>query len=616
MPGGMWFAVLPDGDAGVAAARVLRPFARNAVDHASGRPWLLGSWPQGQVVLGQAGLARLAVIGRCPVDAATLSSRLSRVSQISGAEQVAVGLAGSFHLVASIGGRVRMRGGAAGVRRVFHARVAGVTVAAGRADVLAELTGAGIDDEVLALRLATVNLAYPLEDRCVWKGVSGVRPDDALVLQPDGDARTERWWSLPEPVMPFDEGASAVRQALGAAVEACIAGGGTISADLSGGLDSTSLCFLAARGPARLVTNGWQGRDEANDDGLWARRAAAELPDADHVVTGHDDQPTWYANMLEARLATEEPGGWVCDHKKFLGTLGRMAARGSRLHLMGGGADELFTPMPSHLHDLARAHPLTALGTLHARRLFRRSPLLPVLRALCERSSYPTQLARSAERLALAPAASHAPPMGWDTEVRMPPWATPTAVETVAAALRRAAAQAPAPLSPHRALHRALQYVRTGGNAIRQIDQFTTDTLGIGYTTPYHDDAVITAALAVTPHERTTPTRYKPLLKEAMRDIVPGRILTRTTKGEYSADSFTALRRHRDELLELFDDSQLSRIGLIDTDKLRNALRGYPDHHLHRSLTPTLSCEVWLRSQPRPSTEPPTATNTPTAMAT
>jgi asparagine synthase (glutamine-hydrolysing) len=48
-----------------------------------------------------------------------------------------------------------------------------------------------------------------------------------------------------------------------------------------------------------------------------------------------------------------------------------------------------------------------------------------------------------------------------------------------------------------------------------------------------------------------------------MRGIVPGTVLARTSKGEYSADSFAGIRRHRDELLELFGDSQQSRAGLI-----------------------------------------------------
>ncbi|MGP4111500.1 hypothetical protein ACTWP5_11345 [Streptomyces sp. 4N509B] len=48
--GDAWFAVLPDGRAGRAAARALRPRVDRVVAHGSGRPWLLGRWPRDQVV--------------------------------------------------------------------------------------------------------------------------------------------------------------------------------------------------------------------------------------------------------------------------------------------------------------------------------------------------------------------------------------------------------------------------------------------------------------------------------------------------------------------------------------------------------------------------------------
>ncbi|MEV4442130.1 asparagine synthetase B family protein, partial [Streptomyces sp. NPDC049577] len=61
--GRAWFVVLPDGEAGLTAARALRPLAPQTIEHASGRPWLLGSWPEGRVTVAGAGPARLAVIG-------------------------------------------------------------------------------------------------------------------------------------------------------------------------------------------------------------------------------------------------------------------------------------------------------------------------------------------------------------------------------------------------------------------------------------------------------------------------------------------------------------------------------------------------------------------------
>jgi len=84
------------------------------------------------VTVAQAGAARLAVIGRCPATATELTALLGRISDVEQVEQVTRDLTGSFHLIASIGGRVRVRGSASAVRRVFHAQLGGATVAASR----------------------------------------------------------------------------------------------------------------------------------------------------------------------------------------------------------------------------------------------------------------------------------------------------------------------------------------------------------------------------------------------------------------------------------------------------------------------------------------------------
>ncbi|MFE3022104.1 asparagine synthase-related protein [Streptomyces sp. NPDC059256] len=439
MLGRIWFVVLPDCGTAVAAAGVVRPFARNVVEHASGRPWLMGVWPGGHVTLGRAGAARVAVSGGRGPGPGELARRAGRLGGIGEADRAEAGWAGDFHLLASLGCQVRVRGTAAGARRVFHAELEGVAVASGRADTLAALTGAGMDPDVLALRLASVPVVYPLEEQCVWRGVKGVRPDHYLLLDAAGRSSIRRWWSPPEGALSFDRGAVAVRDVLESAVSARTDAGGAISADLSGGMDSTSLCFLAAAGGSRLFTTAWQAQDSANEDSRWAQRSALALPVAEHEFVARDEAPAWYTDPAGVMAAAEEPFGWVHDRVKLLGMLERMAARGSRLHLCGGGGDQLFSPSPAHAHDLFRIHPVSALRDLRRRQLFQRQALLPLLGVLGDRTAFADDLARSADRLTTG-TATPPPLLGWGPGVRMPPWATADATRAVAGTLRAAAA--------------------------------------------------------------------------------------------------------------------------------------------------------------------------------
>lgn len=591
----MWFAVLPDGEAGLAAVGMLRSRTTQVVEHASGRPWLIGQWPDDQLHLVRAGSTQAAVIGRCPITA-HLAARLARMRHIEQIEQVAAGLPGSFHLAASAGGRTRVRGSASAVRRVFHARLAGATVAASRSDVLARAIGAPVDERVLAARLLPGGVVHPLEDACVWRGVSAVPADYGLSLEPDGRAFIRRWWRVPYPVLPLGEGALVVREALVAAVDSCTRDGGVLSADLSGGLGSTSLCHLAARGPARLVTIHCGGMDPGGDDGLWARRAAAGLPNATHLTVSRDELPLWFAGLGERPAALEEPSGWVRDAARLADLAGRMTTAGSRLHLMGGGGNELFSPLPCYLHDLIRRRPLTALMHLRQRRARWRQPWWTVLRALAEHTTHSAWLAARAGDLGTRPAPADPYSMAWGPALRMPTWATPAAVHAAREVLAGIAAADPPPLAPQRAQHTALLHARTSGNGIRRIDQ-ATSRLGLTYTAPFLDDAVIEAALSVRPHERMALAPYKPLLTAAMDGIVPAPILNRRTKDEYGAGFHAGLGRHRVELLELFADSELARLGLIDTGVLRSALVGpHPQPDVMGPLSQTLACEIWLRS--------------------
>ncbi|QLE73260.1 hypothetical protein FGW37_18205 [Streptomyces rectiverticillatus] len=678
----MWFAVLPDSEAGLAAARVLRPRACRAIDHASGRPWLLGSWPDERVTIAgagtgmgaAAGAARLAVIGRCPVTAAELAARLRQLRDVADTERAVAGLAGSFHVVTSAGGQVRVRGSASGTRGVFHARFDGVTVAADRADRLAEAVGASPDERMLALHLLSSPPPHPLDDRSPWRGVHRVPSGDCLLIEADGRARTRRWWTPPEPVLSAAEGARGVRRALVAAVESCTAGGGTVSADLSGGMDSTGLCFLAARiGAAKLVTLRWEGADPGNDDGRRAAQAAAALPDARHVRPGRSGTPLWFSDPAEAsdvlqpgagydmshpadgiggpahgfghpahginrpvhginrpvhglghpvhglgdpphvmNRPADEPGAWVRDAARFAKLSALMTVRGSRLHMFGGGGDELFTAPAPHLHDLLRSRPLAAFAALAAVRRkhagSRRVPLLPALGGLADRSNFPQWLTAWADSLVRPAAfpAGNVPSMAWGPDLRMPSWATADAVLAVRGLLREAAAAAPEPLHAQRGQHEALASVRAVGRGVRQLDQVTS-ARGLEYAAPYLDDGVIEAALSVRVDERSAPGRHKPVLAAALRGIVPDPVRGRPTKGEFGADLHTdlyadlyaGLRHNRARLVALFEDSLLARAGLVDGAALRASLLGlHPVPEPLRPLDTTLGCELWLRSLP------------------
>ncbi|MFE6908570.1 lasso peptide isopeptide bond-forming cyclase [Streptomyces erythrochromogenes] len=601
----MEFVVLPDCPAGAALAAGLR--AADRIDHPSGRPWIVGSWPKDEATVIEAGPRRMVLLGHTRLDAAATEAALGRMGSLHDVDTLASRLPGLFHLMASMDGKARIQGSVTGVRQVFTAVVDGVTVAASGVEPLLRLTNASLDETVLAARLlAPGGAPWPLAQRPVRKGIDPLGTGHWLQLDADGRARQIRWWELPEASRSLAQGAAAVRSALSEALAARVGPGRTISADLSGGMDSTSLCFLADQAGADLVTYHVAPFDSANEDTAWAEKAAALLPDARHHTLAADRAENLFDIGYTAdrpNVAPEGPSTWASGlaHVRDLAKLA--TAEGSSLHLAGFGGDELFGRMPACAWSLARARPASGLRLVNRYRLANRWPLRATVRALADRSTFARSLTALAARIDAPPPPLNDPDFGWAFAVRMPAWATPEAVTMVRRQLTTTAAQSPRPLDGDRTRHQALASLGFEGATIRQLNTALAGT-GIHWDAPFLDDRVLEAALATRVEDRLAAGRFKPLLTSALRGVVPDAILERRDKGEFSAEAFRGIERNRAALLELCEDSHLARLGLIDPVAFRSAVLnpGPMSHHI-QPIDTTVACESWLRAHTRPHTQ-------------
>ncbi|WP_192809459.1 asparagine synthase-related protein [Actinomadura rudentiformis] len=526
------------------------------------------------------------------------------MDDLSDVDRLARSLAGSFHLVVAIDGWVRAQGSHSTACQIFHTRVGSLAVAANRPDSLARLTGAGMAEDVLAIHMLAPSAPYPLNERSVWQGVEALPLGHYLELAPGGQGRPVRWWRPPSPDVPLEEGADRVREALEQAVGARLVRGGTVSADLSGGLDSTSICFLAAPRAESFMTIHRESGDTGNDDRLWADRAVAAMPRAEHIVLPAQGVPPMFAGLSGPDSDAEAPFSRLHVREKIRHTARVISDGGSSVHMTGDGGDELFFASPAFIHTLARRRPLKAARKMRVDRAIFRWKLGATVREMLDNRSYGTWLAECARSLTdPLPKPFESPEIGWDASVRMPTWAAPAAVDAVRRMV--AAASGSEPMSPLRSEHTALRGVRKGGEVIRRTGRVTS-LYGISWQAPFLDDRVIDAALSIRIEDRAGSGGYKPALIRVMRGAVPEEILHRETKAEFSQSAYAGLRKNRGELLDLCDDMRLAELGLIDADAFRAAVLGlYPNSQGILFLLRTLSCEMWLRSLPggKPSPE-------------
>lgn len=621
MPGQLrdYFVVLPDSVAGAAVAGRLpapgatgpAPRAGDAltVAHPSGRPWVVARPLLRKVSHLARGADALVLIGPDRVPDAVLAGLLEGTRDRAGLERRLARLPGLYHVVARLSGETWIRGTATGLRRIYHTRhpEAG-TLASDRPAALARLTGAPLDDGALALRLLDF-VPHPLSRRVVWRGVyeTGAGYGLALPVAAPGTAAvpgpTEyRWWEPPPGELSLAQGARRLGDAVAASVAAHVGGVDRISCELSGGMDSTALAFAAREtGPAALSLLTVAARDRYSEDETWARRAVEaakrSTPGAaalDHHVIPAADAPYFYAELAATSAElNDEPLPVAPGRARAHLLLSRAHATGSRYHLTGYGGDELFLGLPHAYQDLLHGNPRTAWNHLSGLRHQLGWPLLPTVKALLDRSTFPRWIA-GAVSTEPQPVA-RTPLLSWGVRQSLRPWFTEHGCALITEEFRAAAEHAE-PIDPWRGRHVDIDAVRMGARHFQAMEDVGM-TLGLPVAAPFYDDRVLEATLAVRLPERISPWRYKPLLAEAMRGVVPDALLARTTKDHMSSDEHQGLSEHATELAGLWTDSSLAARGLVDSRSLlRLAAEPFSPVLAEHSISPTVAGETWLRT--------------------
>ncbi len=563
--------------------------------------WTAG-WPTSRVRAVGDSPVSLAVIGDCGADQDQLAARLSSVR--AGRWRELTRWPGSYLVIARSGATLAVIGDLAGQNPVYWRSHGGTLWWATSALALAALDGAPIDPTTLAAHLA---LAQPdvLAQRSLLRCVNRVPGGHLLLADPSG-ARTVRFEPAEYSRVELPVAAATVRAALGEAVATRL-DGRPVSADLAG-LDSTTLtCLAAQRGPVTAVT---LADERLRDDDLpFASRTAAAVANLTHHAVPGSANTVYYDGLddLSSLPVTDAPNAYAVTASIKRAVLDTVAAQHPTpgLHLTGSAGDAVLSAPSSYLADLLREHQHRrawrhALG--HAR--LRHTSAWSVLGRA--RPASRTGLAGAWRQTAAElrdPAREWVPqasrPVSWTPLLATADWMSPDVRHQLADALDGAAGQmddAPA----HLAAWSDRQDLARLGADTSGWRQIAADEYGVDLVAPYLDNEVIRACLAVPADQRGAPGRYKPLLTTAFTGtgVLPGFVLTRTTKGGFNALAYAGLRDNAPVLLDLLGpSSRLAAAGLVTEQPvarvLQRAAAGQPT--AQGALHLAVAAEVWLR---------------------
>ncbi|XTZ15597.1 asparagine synthase-related protein [Micromonospora echinospora] len=566
---GQFTVLLPDSAAAAGLEERLRGMTHVRLRHPSGRPWLVARTGTDPLIHESAGQHAVAVLGPCSANQVELRQMLSRSMDADGLVRAASRFAGSFVFFANMPDALVARGPASQTRRVFTARINGVHVISDRADVLAYLGDTRLETRRTRLHLA-VGLPAPVNDLPVWAGVESVPGHRYVAVTSDGSSlRQPAWWTRPAPTGSRSEGAEKLRTALAAAVAVRTSGGQTVVADLSGGLDSTPICYFAAQGPAGCIAHTLHA-DQAGgrEDLLWAEKALASMPGVtQHVVRSTAELPEFFGG-LEVPISPDEPSQAAATTPRLLEILKREQQLGASVHLTGVGGDHLLRGLPMWEKAVFRTNPRRAWRRIRDWPLLADQGTLSLLRELTDKRSY-REWYEAAVKRAGGDAEGATPPIprvnDWSVPIQLVPWLTRDARESIVDDLN-GLSDAVIPLGDTASEHFDLYMVREAGKVARGMHQIG-ELAGVRVDAPLLDDHVVEAVLGVAYAERDSPLEWKPLMKAAMSGLLPEDYLARTSKVGGGPQAVRGFKNNYPTLVRIWEAAGLFDHGLIDRDR-------------------------------------------------
>ncbi|HEX5401568.1 MAG TPA: asparagine synthase-related protein [Pseudonocardiaceae bacterium] len=395
--------------------------------------------------------------------------------------------------------------------------------------------------------------------------------------------------------------AALLRLSLSEAVAARVTIAALPTVDCSGGLDSTSLAFLAMKGtttPLPVLTSVTHGAPDT-DDVAYARRHVSGVAELDqHIVHTTPE----YLPYQVLGPTGDVPHGSAVAMGAVRARLALAAELGSDMHLTGEGGDVVVGASPAYLADLARRGEVTRLwrDCVVWARLRHRSPL-----ALFRRAS---KVAATSRRNTLRSMATtlehgrHVDDVRWEDDMigYWPPpgvhWLTRSARFSLAAHARQTAEQ----VEDHGGIGDSVAsgLLHQQARTLRSIRAVGAE-LGVGVHAPFLDTRVVRVCHALSAADRVDPMVPKPLLRAALKGLVPEHVLSRPTKGDYTRDAYLGIRRAAPVLRRLLAESAAADHGLVEPGPVREALeaavQGLPTPW--GALNQAIAVEVWLRER-------------------
>lgn len=441
-----------------------------------------------------------------------------------------------------------------------------------------------------------LSIGYAVAPATIFAGISKLNPASMLICEPDG-ARIRRYWSPPETVdeePDFEEWVDKIGAELERAVVDHLVADVPVGAFLSGGIDSSAVCYLMSRNSDSELNTysiGYTGgaTEDYYNELSYANQVARELGSRHQEIEVQPDVASLLPKLI---WHLEEPISDSAITTTYL--VSELAAESVKVILSGVGGDELFAGYNRYLG-----------GHYHA--YLDRLPrwcwqgVLPKIAGLLPsgRQNRLMDMSRYAKRFFEASGLDHVERYAFYLATANRQTVELLLGEDVAAAenqLVRVARDEAGIEDELLRLFRIDWQTQLAENLLLLTDKMTM-ARSLECRVPFLDHKLVELAASAPSHHKLPGGRLKGLLKAALHDTLPPEIVNRRKRG-FGAPVGAWFKR---ELLtlrrELLGPHALGSRGLFNS----HAIQGVCDLHDRNKADFTdlilvlMNLEVWFR---------------------
>jgi len=425
---------------------------------------------------------------------------------------------------------------------------------------------------------------FPAAHLSPYAGIHSVPPSSYVVARPSGVSVQKYWNFSHSKTISYREDCEYeehFRAVFGESVRRRLRSRSPVLAELSGGMDSSSIVCMAdavaARGCSetpRLDTISYFDNSEPN----WNESPFFQKVEQQRGRVGHHvplDFRTYWHPVLDPSVFAATPASGInlsenADYQSYV------QAGGYRVLLQGIGGDEALGGVPTPLPELAN---LLARG--QGRKFFRQL----LAWALTRRA---TALHLLGETLG-----QFLPNFIGHNVLAKPTWLVPEFEKRNAKALRAYSRRFRffGPLPSFQANLAALESLRRQVSSVGLSPQ-----LRVERRYPYLDRDLLEFLYAIPREQIVRPNQRRSLMRRALVGIVPPEILERRRKGFIARAPLTSIRTELPKILERTANFASSRARIVDAEAFRNFLEKAANggELLLVPVLRTLLIEAWL----------------------